>query len=113
MALLKQNFQDITSLLFATSTNTGGLRHGATRMFGIKPAWIIEIVLVFIVSACGTQATPAIDPGQVQASAAAMASTMVAVTNVTLHARHPALIILFSKIGSVFHNKQLLRCLLL
>lgn len=58
-------------------------------MSGMKPVSIILTVLVFGVSACGTQATPAIDPEQVQASAAAMAGTMFAATNVTLRARHP------------------------
>ena len=82
-------------------------------MFDIKPVWIIVIALIFGVSACGPQAAPTIDPEQIQASAVSMARTMVAATNAPLHARHPALIILFSKIGSVFHNKQLLRCLLL
>ena len=58
-------------------------------MGAIKPAWIIVVALVFAVSACGPQATPAVDPEQIQASAVAMVSTMVAATNATLHARDP------------------------
>ena len=58
-------------------------------MFDIRPAWIIAIALAFGVSACGTQAAPTIDPEQVQASAAAMASTIIAATNATLYARDP------------------------
>lgn len=56
-------------------------------MFDIKPIWIIAVALVFGASACGPQATATIDPGQIQVSAAAMVSTMVAATNATLHAR--------------------------
>ena len=52
-------------------------------MFDIKPVWIIAVALVFGVSACGPQATVTIDPGQIQVSAAAMVSTMVAAPNTT------------------------------
>ncbi len=46
----------------------------------MKRLMIIGALLAFALSACGSRATPTTDPAQVQASAVAAASTMVALT---------------------------------
>lgn len=46
----------------------------------MKPILIVATVLILMLSACAPKATPTVDPAQVQASAVAAASTMVAMT---------------------------------
>jgi hypothetical protein len=47
----------------------------------VKPIYFIVTVQIAVLNACGPQAVPTIDPVQVQASAIAVASTMIAQTN--------------------------------
>lgn len=46
----------------------------------MKSVHVIAVILVFLLSACGAQAAPTLDPSLVQASAVAAANTMVALT---------------------------------
>jgi hypothetical protein len=50
----------------------------------LKRNSFIIICLAFLLGACGPQATPTIDPVQVQASSVAMASTMIAETQAAI-----------------------------
>ncbi len=50
----------------------------------MKRSTLIVAVLVFLLSACGAPAAPAIDPSLVQASAVAAANTMVALTQAAM-----------------------------
>ena len=50
----------------------------------MKHILFLVILVAFLLSGCGAQATPTIDPAQVQASAAAAASTMMAQTQAAI-----------------------------
>jgi hypothetical protein len=50
----------------------------------MKPILIVATVLILMLSACAPKATPTVDPAQVQASAVAAASTMVAMTQAAI-----------------------------
>jgi len=55
----------------------------------MKPILIIAAVLALALSACGAKTVPTIDPAQVQASAVAAASTMVALTQQAMPTETP------------------------
>lgn len=55
----------------------------------MKPILFIGAALTFLLTACGAQATPTIDPAQVQASAVAAANTMVALTQAAIPTATP------------------------
>jgi hypothetical protein len=50
----------------------------------MKRILFVASVLAFLLSACGAKATPTVDPAQIQASAVAAASTMVALTQAAI-----------------------------
>jgi len=55
----------------------------------MKRILFVAAILALLLSACGPQATPTIDPAQVQASAIAAANTMVAMTQAAIPTATP------------------------